>query len=94
MFGERSHVEAISKNAEFELPDIRICKTCDHYESQGITHYEDDIKYYRITCGNRAICRYIFDQLEALLDEKMDKEFNKIFKEGLDGKLKEEKEGQ
>lgn len=93
MFGERNHVEAISKNAEFEIPDIRTCRKCDHYDSQAIMHYEDDIKFCRITCANRAICRYIFDQLEALLDERLDDEFHGIFKEGLNGKLEEEKKG-
>ena len=94
MFGEQNQVEVISKNAEIEIPDIRTCRKCDHYESQAVMHYEDDTKFYRITCANRAICRYIFDRLEALLDEGVDEEFNKIFKEGLNGKLEEEKEGQ
>lgn len=94
MFGEESKSIKISENASVFIPDMRVCKTCEKYAPSDGLYYRDDRSVYEITCEHSAVCGYIFNQLEALLDEKMDEEFNKIFKEGLNGKLKEEKEGQ
>lgn len=94
MFGEESKSIKISENASVFIPDMRVCKTCEKYTPTSGLCYRDNIGVYEITCEHSAVCGYIFNQLEALLDEKMDEEFNKIFKEGLNGKLKEEKERQ
>lgn len=92
MFGEESKSIKISENASVFIPDMRVCKTCKKYTPTSGLCYMDNIGVYEITCEHSTVCGYIFNQLEALLDEKMDEEFNKIFKEGLNGKLEEEKE--
>lgn len=94
MFGEESKSIKISKNASVFIPDMRVCKTCEKYVPTSGLYYRDNMSVYEITCEHSAVCGYMFNQLEALLDEHLDDEFHGIFKEGLNGKLKEEKEGQ
>lgn len=92
MFGERKEDIRVSKNASLRIPDTRVCKYCDHFTPTSGLLYEDAVSAYEMTCENSNICRYIFNQLEALLDEHLDDEFHGIFKEGLNSKLEEEKE--
>ena len=98
MFGEESKSIKISENASVFIPDMRVCKTCKKYtpkpyliiESDGL-YYNGTISVYEITCEHSAVCGYIFNQLEALLDEHLDDEFHEIFKERLNGKLSVER---
>ena len=98
MFGEIKDSIKVSENVYLCIPDVRVCKTCTRYKPTTDGSYiseqggHDPITHYFITCENEGTCRYIFNQLEALLDEHLDDEFHGIFKEGLNGKLKEEKE--
>lgn len=93
MFGKESKSIKISENASVFIPDMRVCKTCEKYTPSSSLYYKNNISVYEVTCEHSAVCGYIFNQLEALLGERLDDEFHGIFKEGLNGKLEEEKKG-
>lgn len=86
MFGEKEKRVRISKNAVLKIPDEKVCKTCTQFEPNHISYYEADVKVYEITCGFENICGYVYDEMVKELSKKVEEDIN--------GKLKEEKEGQ
>ena len=73
MFGEKRDYIKISKNVTVNIPDSRICKTCDRFDATSITHYEEDTKICEVVCENSAICKHIYNEMRKLLETELDK---------------------